>query len=400
MRSNPVSKGQKHLPHNYNEFKIICQVSQGLFLNAEENFDGRNERMVKNGRNREKWYWIGIALLLAAAIFLLAAARKLPGFSEWYSRNVYPVVVGVMGRFFGLFPFSVVEFGLYAGIMLLLFLLWRYRKQLVRLIGRYGFLIAALLFLYAACCGVNYYRRPFSSYFIEEVKETIPAESKEEILKEMCLWLTEKVNEAGMTLGEAESAYKNMREKGVASMRSLAERYPSLAGFYPKPKPVTVSEILSYQQLSGVYSPFTVEANYNADMIPYNIPLTICHELSHLRGFMREDEANFIGYLACVDSEYADYRYSGYLLGWIYAGNSLAKIDYPMYETLYRSLDEGVREDLTANREFWESYDGQAARIQEKVNDTYLKANGQEEGIRTYGRVTELMLLDFIQNRR
>ena len=33
----------------------------------------------------------------------------------------------------------------------------------------------------------------------------------------------------------------------------------------------------------------------------YNIPHTICHELSHLKGYMREDEANFIGYLPVSD---------------------------------------------------------------------------------------------------
>ncbi|MEI3187265.1 MAG: DUF3810 family protein [Lachnospiraceae bacterium] len=45
---------------------------------------------------------------------------------------------------------------------------------------------------------------------------------------------------------------------------------------------VTVSEILSIQQLSGIYSPFTVEANYNRAMTDYNIPHTICHELSSI----------------------------------------------------------------------------------------------------------------------
>lgn len=37
--------------------------------------------------------------------------------------------------------------------------------------------------------------------------------------------------------------------------------------------------------------------------------------------------------------------------------------------------------------------------VQERVNDVYLKVNGQAEGVRTYGRVVELMVLDF-QYRR
>ena len=95
------------------------------------------------------------------------------------------------------------------------------------------------------------------------------------------------------------------------------------------------------QQLCGVYSPFTVEANYNGDMPDYNVPHTLCHELSHLKGFMREDEANFIGYLACISSENEAFRYSGYLTGWVYAGNALARVDRKRYIEL---TDQSARE--------------------------------------------------------
>ena len=183
-------------------------------------------------------------------------------------------------------------------------------------------------------------------------------------------------------------------------MVKLSGEYSSLSGYYPKPKPVLVSRILSIQQYSGVYSPFTVEANYNRDMVSYNIPHTICHELSHLDGFMREDEANFIGYLACLGSDDADFKYSGFLLGWIYAGNALAKEDFEEYARLYRMLSEEVREDMDANREFWAKYEGKAARAAERVNDAYLKANGQGEGVLTYGRVVDLMILDFVKNHK
>lgn len=218
-------------------------------------------------------------------------------------------------------------------------------------------------------------------------------------LIEMCRWLTEKVNEAKNDLETTDNTYKNMQEKGVRAMNRLAEQYPSLAGHYPQPKPLLLSEILSWQQCSGVYSPFTIEANYNNDMTSYNIPHTICHELSHLRGFMREDEANFIGHLACLGSEDVDYRYSGYLLGWIYAGNALAKVDFEAYADVYGQLTEVVHADLDANSTFWEKYEGKVAEVQETVNDAYLKANGQSEGVKTYGRVVDLMLVEFVRNK-
>lgn len=353
--------------------------------------------MEKTKRIRES-----VPVILTGGMFffaagLLLAARKIPGFAEWYSETIYPALVATIGRISGIVPFSVVELGLYGGILLVLILLIRNWKKPLHLVKIYGLMASTLLFLYAACCGVNYYRTPFSYYFVSGMERN---QVDTAVLSELCKWLTDKVNETRAEFDLAEGNYERIQEKGVAAMNRLAEQYPVLSGYYPSPKPVIVSELLSIQQCSGVYSPFTIEANYNNDMVPYNIPHTICHEMSHLRGFMREDEANFIGYLACLGSENADYRYSGYLLGWIYAGNALAKVDYEEYVRLYDRLLESVRMELSENSRFWEQYEGRAAEVQEKVNDAYLKVNGQSEGVKTYGRVVDLMILDFMENRQ
>ena len=343
--------------------------------------------------------WFVTAGLLLAAIMLLAAPRKIPGFAEWYGQTVYPVLVATIGRVMGWFRVSMVELGLYTGILWLIVTLTRWIRKPAEILKRCSLLLSVLLFLYAACCGVNYYRTPFSYYYMKQQKEMGAQEAKivieDEVLKELCTWLTDRVNESRVELDAGTGMYENMQQKGVTAMKRLAETYPVLFGHYPQAKPVMLSEILSVQQCTGVYSPFTVEANYNRDMVSYNVPHTICHEMSHLRGFMREDEANFIGYLACLGSEDADYRYSGYLLGWIYAGNALAKVDYDAYVENYGMLSDEIQADLDANHKFWDRYEGKVAEVQEKVNDAYLKANGQAEGVKTYGRVVDLMVLDF-----
>lgn len=346
--------------------------------------------MEKARKRYQSFMTAGTVLLAGAGAALLTAARRIPGFSDWYSERIYRGLVETVGRVMGVFPFSAVEIGLYAGILLLAALLLRFWKTPVFLIRIYGLVLAALLFSYSAGCGVNYYRTPFSSY-LDIGDQEIMAED----LRELCVWLTECVNAAGEELIKEEAPYTDMRSKGKRAMERLSEKYPCLSGYYPKPKPVLVSWILSVQQYTGVYSPFTVEANYNRDMVSYNVPHTICHELSHLRGFMREDEANFIGYLACLNSEDADYRYSGYLLGWIYAGNALAKEDMKEYIRLYGLLDTKVKEDLEENSRFWARYEGKAAETADRINDTYLKLNGQAEGTKTYGRVVDLMIRDF-----
>lgn len=348
---------------------------------------------------KKEWYFP--ILLFIAAITLLWSARKIPGFAEWYSSTIYPALTVGIGGFFGVFPLSAVELLLYVGAAGMVSLLILYRKKLLRVIWYYISAAAVLLFLYAVCCGVNYYRIPFSTYFIEEVqaRETGADENTSEYLAELCAWLVKQVNAAYEELAESEGNFENMPQKGVEAMKRLAAVYPVLDGYYPRPKPLIVSEILSIQQCSGVYSPFTIEANYNQDMVVYNIPHTICHEMSHLRGFMREDEANFIGYLACLLSEDIDFRYSGYMLGWVYAGNALARTDPKEHARLHDLLREEIKEEFAENTEFWNRYEGQVAEAQEAVNDAYLKANGQSEGVLTYGRAVDLMLLDYVCNR-
>ena len=373
---------------------------------------------MKKNKQHGRQYLVatGIFLLILAAV-LQVCARTLPGFGTWYAHHIYPWIVGSVGRVTGLFPFSVVELGLYGLILLLVLDVGRLiaaaihvfrrsaaaetlsgepgaggrpgvAKILATIGSRWLFIAGALLFLYTANCGVNYYASSFSSYAgLEDSTYTV------EELDALCSELVELVNESAKT---GQQSYRENRSawraESVKAMQAAGEKFFCLAGFYPRPKEVFVSQILSVQQLCGVYSPFTVEANFNGDMPDYNVPHTLCHELSHLKGFMREDEANFIGYLACISSENDAFRYSGYLTGWVYAGNALARADMKRYIELTNQLCEEARTDLDANSEFWNRYESKVSEAATQMNDTYLKMNSQMEGVKSYGRMVDLML--------
>lgn len=338
-------------------------------------------------------------ILLAASFGLQFLSRSVNGFAEGYAKLIYPVWVNTIGRLMSLFPVSVVEVLLYLFILYILFGIIRivFSRKGKRLL-RFGqgclslLVFACALFLsYTLNCGINYHRSTFS-----EVSEmTLKAHSKAQ-LEALCEKLTDDVNRysAGIIRNKKGLCVldSDVDRRAVRAMERLGGQYEALDGYYPRPKPLIVPQILSYQQLSGIYSPFTVEANYNRHMTAYNIPFTACHELSHLRGFMREDEANFIAYLACIGSEDADFKYSGAMLGWIYASNALAKEDASAYAAIYEKLDPAVYEDLKANSAFWDKYEGKAAEIADKVNDTYLKANKQADGVKSYNRMVDLML--------
>ena len=354
---------------------------------------------------KEKKILLSGILFLAVGGALLLAARAAEGFADWYSSHIYTVFVNVIGRVMGQFPFSVSEILLY---VLLGYVLWWIVKRItLRCMGRKvkwkikeGFislflLASVLFFLYALNCGVNYYRETFS-----ESEGIVTREYSVEELKEVCRWLTDKVNETADQVyrdanGRMTLESVNVEQDAVASMEDLSEEYKALQGFYPRPKALVNHWILSVQNLTGVYSPFTVEANYNAGMVDYNIPFTACHELSHLRGFMEEKEANYIGFLACIGSDTEAFRYSGYLMGWIYCTNVLYQEDYDAWEELRGELKDGVLSDLRANSAFWAKYDTAVAEVSDRINDTYLKANGQQEGVESYDRMVDLIVTEY-----
>ncbi|MCD8096462.1 MAG: DUF3810 domain-containing protein [Lachnospiraceae bacterium] len=346
-------------------------------------------------RNTLRKNRITLALLLLSGL-LLFCARTVDGFAEWYAAHIYPVWVNLLGRFFGLFPFSVSELLLYVLLLAVLVDLFRTLRRgpraLLSWLRRLACAASVLLLLFVLNCGINYQRISFS----QKSGITVSSYSTQE-LEELCLWLTEEINaRADSVTRDAEGLMclpaGNTGQFAVEAMHGLGELYPDLQGYYPQPKPVLLSRILSLEGLTGIYSPFTIEANYNQDMTAYNLPFTMCHELSPLRGFMQEDEANFIAFLACENAAQVEFQYSGYLTAWIHATNALYRADRAAWQEVRALLCDEAQIDLTANNQYWASHEGIVSEVSDVVNDTYLKANGQSDGIASYGRMVDLLL--------
>ena len=385
-----------------------------------------------------------VYLLMLLLDLLALAANQLAihssTFADAYSNYVYRVLSLGIGSVMGLLPFSVVELLLYATI---LFVLFDFVKQLCRAVrvgvacvhssrvsqdaqthllaavarplrhflGHLFLILSTLLVLYVFLCGINYHRTSFS----EEAGLSVTIDAHGTVYDEadliaLCEYLVTEINDTEAQLdvpciGQTSETPKpsaawlwHAGHTGQRTMEKLGQRYHRLSGHYPYPKPILNTWILSVQQTTGVYSPFTVEANYNRDIAYYDIPFTICHELSHLRGYMQEEEANFIGVLATIGADDLYFNYSGYVSAWVYAGNALARIDSTAFATLYARINARTRQDMLYNNAYWQQFEGKPAEAHEQLNDAYLKMQGQATGVRSYGHVTDLMLEYFAKN--
>lgn len=345
-----------------------------------------------------KWLYYTVPAF-AVSLILTLLAKNTDSFAEWYSTNIYPFFVGTVGRITSLLPFSLCEILLYTVIILAVvgavLSVIRFirgkgkRKQIfMRAIAVVLNFAVSVFFVFTLFCGINYNRTPFSAVSGFTV-ETYTAQE----LADLCVYILKNANDAAQKIETNETLTVNLDEECKKAMNLLGERYDSLSGFYPNAKAVIASEGMSYMRILGMYTPFTIEANYNVNAPDFAKPFTVCHELSHLKGFMREDEANFIAYLACTGSDNIYLQYAGYVYALIYAANALySAAGADIYNELMSYADEKIIAELRANSAYWKQYETPVATVATSVNDTYLKSQGQSDGKKSYGRFVDLMI--------
>ncbi len=349
---------------------------------------------------KKRWFFIW---LIPISVLITIFMRNNLSYAEYYSVNIYPFFVKTIGVFSYKSYESAAELIIFALLMTIIILTAitivesiKYRtmnflkKYIVGLVSFFS----VMYLLFVLFCGINYYRYEFTIYSGLEIKQS----TKQELI-ELCEILIEDANEYRDKLtnksGTAElfdNNYYGTSQRAKNAMNMLSDEYKILKGDFSSPKPVRQSKVMSYLGITGMFFPYTFEANVNVHIPPYQIPSVMLHELVHLRGFMREDEANFISYLACIKSGYDDFYYSGTMTALVHSMNALYMADYDAFVNLYNMYSKDVRKDMEYSRNYWKQFDTKISDTANKVNDTYLKANNQYDGVKSYGRMVDLLL--------
>lgn len=361
-------------------------------------------------------YWRrGLLLLLFPfSLLLLAISKRSVWFTEEiFAKRIYKVMQVIGSVLTGWIPFSLAEILVVSlPILLILFVVF----FTIRMVNGKGkrillclktvlnaFCIASIgFFIYTVGCGMNYNRVSVADYCNLTVRES----SKQE-LYDLCMELSNEASKLRKELSANEDEYGalalpiskwDLAREVRDAYQELSKEIPVLSGYVAPSKGIFFSRQFSAFLLTGIFTCFTMEANVNIDVPDYSIAATMAHELSHVKGFMKEEEANFLAFLVCRVSESPYIRYSGLMDGLIYCGNALAAQDYDLYTEVWYSYDEGVQLDFRRNSVYWEQFENTpVSKAADKVNDTYLKANNQEDGVKSYGRVVDLLLADYRQ---
>ncbi|MCR5122340.1 MAG: DUF3810 domain-containing protein [Ruminococcus sp.] len=383
------------------------------------------EKKKKGGGDKLQKQRLVIAILVMVSVFVLAfpklTGKYIPEFNssvaKLYMQHIFPLITLPFSWLTDKVPMSFGEILIIAALVMIPLSLIIVivvsavkkiaadkKKKVRRFFGYFwAWAITYVLVTETFNCYALYNAPSFTEVFTKYPGDTYTSAQLEELAE----YLAYETNVLSTNVNrDSEGKFvltADLNDTAKASMKGLAKEYPQLKGFYTTPKEIKNSFFMSQTGLTGVYFPFTMEANYNGDMVELNLPETVCHELAHTKGFIREDEANFIAFLACYSSDDPDFRYSGCIQALKYVLN---KCDPDTANWLYGLLYDGVLTDIDANTEYWKSvkesdegvFDSEkVAEVSDKAVEASLQFGGVEDGKKSYGRMVDL-LLDWYYN--
>ena len=354
---------------------------------------------------------LGIMLLCLLAVALIYALRVDEGAMLWVYEHVTHPYHLFMSKLCSHFAFSAAELVYAAAILgLAAYLLWcvyrliRFPEKLWQLY-RLVLTLAMAGAVFWAGLSVMWTPCYYAPGFAEQSGvDDGPLELEE--LETVTRWFAALASEYADEVprdenGACTTDRDSVLDRAAGVFEGAAELYPFLDGEALRPKPIHFSRIMSCLDFTGFFFPMTGEANLNMDSPVFLLPSTSQHEIAHQRGVAMEQECNFVAVLSCLESEYADFRYAGAALAYIYLGNALAGADYEAYTEIYYSLSDTVRADFKAQSAYWDEFrDSAAQKASNTVYDSFLKSNGQELGMQSYGACVNLLVHYYIDEAR
>ncbi len=348
-----------------------------------------------------RWCIVCFALAAVSAILYLFF-RLSPVFTDWFNGHISTIGRRLLSYLTVWLPFSVAELLILLLPVILVALivigyrscdddsarsLWIYSAKLFSLLC-----VIWVIFVWNFAAG-------YSGTTLDRRLNLERTEVSAQELHQTALILSEQLSELSDEIlfpnkdgsSVMPYSYKEMNQKLMDAYDKYAETHEFPDHFYSRVKPIMLSGLMSYTHITGVYTFFTGEANANVHFPDYTVPFTAAHELAHQRGVAREDEANMIAFLVCMESDDAYIRYSALLNVYEYVASALYSADKTLYASVYQTLSPTIIQEELAYARFFEKYgDNALAKISETTNDIYLQSQGATAGTRSYNLVVDL----------
>lgn len=338
-------------------------------------------------------------MIRRVALWLIATAAALvpwpaPLIERAYARGWFPWVQVPLTTLSNTVPFAVFDLllvAVVAGVAVLTVrdlraprLGWAARG--LRLVARLATVAATAYLAFLACWGLNYRRVPLEQR-IDFDRARISHDALIDLAQRSVFSLNALYEPAHrQSWPRRDQLDQELAAAFVRAQQQLGNGRRFVAA---RPKRTTLDWYFRRAGVAGMTDPYLLETLVATDLLAVERPMVIAHEWSHLAGIADEGEANFSGWLACLNgSPY--HQYSGWLFLYGEVADDLAPGDL---RRIAGTLADGPRADLRAIRDrLLKNLNPTVSAAGWRVYDQYLKANRIDAGTRSYGQVVRLVL--------
>lgn len=355
--------------------------------------------MKMNGKNltRKGFAWI---VAISLIVFIKIFTTNQLWVEKFYSTGFYIFFSKIQRILFGWIPFSIGDILYFIAAC---WLAWKVGKNLRLIVKReltkrlavQKALNMILLLAFVYCIfylfwGINYDRKGIAY----QLKLPIAYYDTGDLLKIQNL-LLQKVNSAKLSViksGEKYPSTKVLIRKAKRSYEEAHKKFPFLNYTQVSAKPSMYGTLGNYLGFTGYYDPFTGEAQINTTVPQMLLPYIATHEIGHQLGYAKENEANFVGYLAAVSSPDTLFHYSAYLDLFLYTNREVYFFDSTAAKNIVQQLIPPVKQDLLELKKFDLAHQSVVEPFINWLYGNYLKWNNQPNGMHSYNAVVGMLI--------
>lgn len=347
---------------------------------------------------QKKTYKILTVALVIQWAFIQLISKHPDSVEKYYSNGIYKFISKGFQLAFGWIPFSIGD--LFYGALLILigqgvYVAIKTKTFNLKLtLFKIGAFVSVIYFVFHLNWGMNYYRQRVHEKLQFEISEY----SEDELIA-FSKKLIAKLNTVHSSLTKSDTLIVEFpiskQEINTVSYDVYDEfqtKFPQFSHSKVTIKSSLFSVPLAYMGFGGYLNPFTNEAQVNYLSPTNSYSATVCHELAHQIGIAPESEANFIGYLAGINSSNHYFQYAAYLNALRYCLGEIYYSNEQKFETLKLTMNPGIVKDIQQQKDFWESYSNWSEKYFEFFYDKFLKVNNQEDGIKSYNKMVVLLI--------
>ena len=310
---------------------------------------------------------------------------------------MYPVISQFFRRLFGWLPFSIGEFLYLALVIIAVHYVIVNRIRIGRkpliFLRNLAVVLSVAYLTFNLVWGLNYYRRPLTQQF--NIRDSVTTTEVITLAKQLIRQTNSlQVGITGDTTKGVEVPYTHRQifSKTLQGYEIIEKQYPFLTYEHANLKAGNSGAILAYLGIGGYLNPFTSEAQVNALTPAFRLPVVTAHEIGHQVGYAKENETNFIGYLVTLKNDDIYFQYAAAAYALSHCLSAIKRVNIEEFEHLSPLINAGVWQNYQELFDFNLKYDNPFEPVFKSVFSTFLKANQQRDGIKSYSKIVQLMV--------